>query len=65
MICRFVGVLISSVARSESEVVQATTGVLIPVVLLSGVLWPIEALPAVLHGVARVLPTTWYVPVCV
>tara|TARA_B100001996_G_scaffold373896_1_gene351874 strand:- start:961 stop:1995 length:1035 start_codon:yes stop_codon:yes gene_type:complete len=53
------GLLISSKAKSEFQAMQLTMPILFPVLLLSGILWPVEALPAGLSHISQVLPTTW------
>jgi len=53
------GLFISSKARSEFQAMQLTMPILFPVLLLSGIIWPVEALPTGLFEISQILPTTW------
>ena len=53
------GLTISAVVNREQEAIQVALGSLFPVLLLSGVLWPIESVPNGLRYVSYALPTTW------
>ena len=53
------GILISSISRNESESVQTTLGCFFPILLLSGIIWPISAVPKPLIYVSYALPSTW------
>ncbi|PXF27167.1 MAG: hypothetical protein CXX70_00870 [Methanobacteriota archaeon] len=53
------GLLISSKAESEFQGVQLNMPILFTVLLLSGILWPVEALPEWIQPVSYALPTTW------
>lgn len=53
------GLLISTKADSEFKAMQLTMPLLFPVLLLSGILWPVEALPIGLSQFSQALPTTW------
>jgi len=53
------GVLLSTFARSEFQILQFIPIVIVPQGLLCGLLWPISSLPDVLEPVARVLPLTY------
>ena len=53
------GLFISSKAKSEFQAMQLNMPLLFPALLLSGILWPVEALPSWLIPVSKVLPTTW------
>jgi ABC-type multidrug transport system permease subunit len=53
------GLVVSSVCAREEEAIRLTLGSFFPVLLLSGVIWPVEAIPAGLRYVAWALPTTW------
>ena len=55
------GILLSSLARREAQAIQFLPFVVLPAFLLSGVFWPIEAIPAWLRPVSYVLPTTYAV----
>lgn len=54
-----VGVLIASVAESEVAAGQITVGTYFPCLMLSGVMWPISAIPKWFVWISYLLPTTW------
>lgn len=53
------GILLSSLARRESQVIQFLPLIIIPSLLLSGVIWPLEAIPSWLRPVSYVIPVTY------
>jgi len=53
------GLFVSSKAKSEFQAVQMNMPVLFPVLLLSGILWPVEALPSWIQPISWAMPTTW------
>lgn len=53
------GILLSTFARTEFQVLQFIPIVITPQALLCGLLWPITSLPDLLEPVARVLPLTY------
>jgi ABC-2 type transport system permease protein len=55
------GILLSSLARREAQAIQFLPFVVLPAFLLSGVFWPIQAIPTWLRPVSYVLPTTYAV----
>jgi len=55
------GILLSSFARREAQAIQFLPLVVLPAFLLSGVFWPIQAIPEWLRPVSYVLPTTYAV----
>jgi ABC-2 type transport system permease protein len=55
------GILLSSLARREAQAIQFLPIVVLPAFLLSGVFWPIQAIPEWLRPVSYVLPTTYAV----
>ncbi|UCC94169.1 MAG: ABC transporter permease [Thermoplasmata archaeon] len=52
------GILLSAAARTEAQATQMIPLIVLPVFLLSGIFWPIEAVPAWLQPVAYILPPT-------
>lgn len=52
------GIFLSTFARNEFQVLQFIPLVIFPMVLLSGMLWPLEDLPGALQVVACILPLT-------
>ncbi len=53
------GLFLSAFGRTEFEVVQFMPGAILPQLLLSGLLVPLERMPSVLAVVARLLPLTY------
>ncbi|MDP6639698.1 MAG: ABC transporter permease [Candidatus Poseidoniaceae archaeon] len=54
-----IGMFISTKASSEFQAVQLNMPMLFLALLISGILWPVEALPAWLQPISWGLPTTW------
>ena len=55
------GILLSSLARREAQAIQFLPVVVLPAFLLSGVFWPIQAIPTWPRPVSYLLPTTYAV----
>jgi ABC-2 type transport system permease protein len=55
------GIFLSSFARTELQIIQFIPLVIVPQFLLSGVLFPISSLPAVIQPIAPLLPLTYAV----
>ena len=53
------GILLSTFARTELQVVQFIPLVIVPQALLSGVLFPVSSMPDILQAIARFLPLTY------
>jgi len=53
------GTLLSAIARNESQAVVFFPLIMIPSFLLSGMMWPIEAIPMLLRPVCYVVPLTY------
>jgi len=53
------GLVISSFCEEESSAMQLATGSFFPALLLSGVIWPLEAIPKGISYISYALPTTW------
>ena len=56
-----IGLLISARANTKEEATQLVTGTILPAVFLSGYLFPVESIPAVLQPVSKLIPTTWMI----
>ncbi len=54
-----VGLVISSLCEEEREAMQLALGSFFPAQLLSGIIWPLEAVPMGLRYISYMLPTTW------
>lgn len=57
------GVLISTVSQTQAQAIQLAILTLVPQILLSGLIFPIEALAAGIRPIAYVLPLTWFVQI--
>ncbi len=55
------GILLSSAARTEAQAVQFLPFLVFPVFLLSGIFWPIEAIPQEIQPFSWAVPTTYAV----
>lgn len=55
------GIFLSTFARTELQVIQFIPLVIVPQFLLSGVLFPVSSLPAVLQPLAALMPVTYAV----
>ncbi len=55
------GIALSALARTESQAILTLPIVTIPTFLLSGVFWPLEAMPPYMRAVSRMLPATYAV----
>ena len=55
------GIFLSAIARTELQIIQFIPIVLVPQFLLSGVLFPLSSLPAVIQPFAPFLPLTYAV----
>jgi len=53
------GLVISGAATIETEAVQLSLSAYFPALLLSGVIWPLEAIPSWISWLSYALPTTW------
>jgi ABC-2 type transport system permease protein len=54
------GVLISTVSQTTGQAVQVALMALLPQVLLSGMIFPLDAMAAGVRWIAYVLPLTWF-----
>ena len=55
------GILVSTFARTELQVIQSIPLVLVPQFLLSGVLFPTSSLPAILQPLVVIMPVRYAV----
>ena len=55
------GILLSAAARTEAQAVQFLPFLVFPVFLLSGIFWPVEAIPVWLRPLSWAVPTTYAV----
>jgi len=56
------GLMISSVAnRQIVALLMSAMGLLVPTVMLTGVMFPIENMPIILQAIAQIIPAKWYI----
>ena len=56
------GLLVSTIANSQLTALIASAVVLmIPVIMLSGMIFPIDNMPKILQGISCIIPTRWYI----
>jgi ABC-2 type transport system permease protein len=55
------GLIISTIAKSQLQAMQLTVFVLLPSILLSGFMFPYEAMPKAAQTIAEALPATHYI----
>ena len=56
------GLLISSVTDKQLvALLMSAMGLMMPVVMLSGLMFPIENMPIILQGIAQLIPAKWYI----
>jgi len=56
-----IGMLISTVARNQLQAMQITFIILLPTILLSGFMFPIEAMPRMVQNISKLLPATYFI----
>ncbi|MFP4527033.1 MAG: ABC transporter permease [Candidatus Kapaibacterium sp.] len=55
------GILISTIAKTQQIALMVSlAGLLMPTVLLSGFIFPIENMPIVLQYISKIIPATWF-----
>ena len=55
------GIFLSTFARTELQIIQFIPIVLVPQFLLSGVLFPVDSLPAIVQPLTKIMPLTYTV----
>ncbi len=64
LICSLsMGMLISTVAKTQLQAMQASIALLLPSVLLSGFMFPREAMPKLIYYMSNVLPMTYFLQI--
>ncbi|MEL7607090.1 MAG: ABC transporter permease [Sedimentibacter saalensis] len=58
-----VGLIISTVSKSQLQAMQLSMFMIMPNILLSGYMFPREAMPDFIHGLSNVLPLTYFIKV--
>ena len=56
------GLLISCVVQNQvAAMIVSGMGLMMPVMLISGMIFPIESMPAVLQWISNIIPARWYI----
>jgi ABC-2 type transport system permease protein len=58
-----VGLLISTISKSQLQAMQLSMFMIMPNILLSGYMFPREAMPSAIYGISTVLPLTYFIKV--
>lgn len=58
-----IGVLISTVSQNMGQAVQVAIMVMLPQVLLSGMIFPLDAMAPAVRWIGYVLPLTWFIEI--
>jgi ABC-2 type transport system permease protein len=64
VVSQALGILLSSMARREAQVIQFLPFIILPSLLLAGVFWPLEAIPTWLRPLSYLVPPTYAVQAC-
>lgn len=64
VVSQSLGILLSSLAKRVEQAVLFLPFIVLPVFLLSGVFWPIEAIPYWLRPASYIVPTTYAIDAC-
>jgi len=59
MVSVSLGILLSSAAKREAQAVQFLPLIVMPTFLLSGIFWPVEAIPSILRPLSYAIPPTY------
>ncbi|MBN2897998.1 MAG: ABC transporter permease [Clostridia bacterium] len=57
------GMLVSTIAKTQLEAMQLVILILLPSVILSGFMFPVEAMPMVVQWISRVIPLTYFIDI--
>ena len=56
------GLLISSITETQqAAMIGSSIGLMLPSMLLSGLIFPIEGMPAILRGISYIIPARWFI----
>jgi len=59
IVSQSLGILLSSLAKREMQAIQFLPFIVLPTFLLSGIFWPLEAIPSFLRPFSYLLPPTY------
>jgi ABC-2 type transport system permease protein len=56
------GLLISSITETQqAAMITSTVGLMLPSMLMSGLLFPLESMPAILRILSHIIPARWFI----
>jgi len=55
-----IGLFISTISRTQFQAMQASFMILLPSILLSGFIFPVESMPKLAQWISMVIPLTYY-----
>lgn len=56
------GLLISSVTQTQqAAMIGSSVGLMLPSMLLSGLIFPLEGMPTILRGISYIIPARWFI----
>jgi ABC-2 type transport system permease protein len=58
-----IGILISNIAKNQMQAMQMSFFVLLPSIMLSGFLFPIDAMPRFIQYISNIIPLTYYLTI--
>ncbi len=61
--CLAIGMLTSTISRTQTQAMQMTMFIVLPSVLLSGFVFPIESMPEFIRPVSYIIPLTYFLRV--
>ena len=62
MVCLSLGLLISTIAKTQvAAMLMSGMVLMMPVLLLSGMIYPVENMPVVLEWLSNIIPARWYI----
>ena len=62
IVCLSLGLLISTIAKTQvAAMLMSGMVLMMPVLLLSGMIYPVENMPAVLEWISNIIPARWFI----
>lgn len=62
MVALSLGILISTVSNTQvAAMLVSGMGMILPVMILSGMIFPIESMPVILQWLSNIIPAKWYI----
>ncbi|MEG1999112.1 MAG: ABC transporter permease, partial [Bacteroidales bacterium] len=58
------GLFISTIVQRQATAMMASMmSLMLPVIMLSGMIFPIESMPAILQWISNIVPARWYISI--